>query len=66
MLLAAPERLIQMIPPDCREPVIIDEVQRVPELLNEVHRLIERKKKSKKIFVLFSPVPVPENCGPKE
>ncbi len=43
MLLTAPERLIQMIPPDCREPVIIDEVQRVPELLNEVHRLIEQK-----------------------
>lgn len=25
-------------------PIIIDEVQRVPELLNEVHRLIEEKK----------------------
>ncbi len=47
MLLAAPERLVQMIPPDCREPVIIDEVQRVPELLNEVHRLIEQTKNQK-------------------
>ncbi len=53
MLLTAPERLIQMIPPDCREPVIIDEVQRVPELLNEVHRLIEQEKRQKKLrFIL--------------
>ncbi len=53
MLLAAPERLAQMIPPDCHGPVIIDEIQRVPELLNEVHRLIERKKKQKNFrFVL--------------
>ena len=53
MLLAAPERLAQMIPPDCREPVIIDEVQRVPELLNEVHRLIELKKNQKNFrFIL--------------
>ncbi len=44
MLLAAPERLTQFIPPDCRKPIIIDEVQRVPELLNEVHRLIEQAK----------------------
>ncbi len=47
MLLAAPERLARFIPPDCREPVIIDEVQRVPELLNEVHRLIEQKQQYK-------------------
>ncbi|HHL35510.1 MAG TPA: ATP-binding protein [Desulfobulbaceae bacterium] len=53
MLLAAPERLVQMIPPDCREPVIIDEVQRVPELLNEIHRLIEQKKNKKNLrFIL--------------
>ncbi len=53
MLLAAPERLARMIPPDCREPVIIDEVQRVPELLNEVHRLIEQKKNQKNLrFIL--------------
>ncbi len=44
MLLASPSRLVQLIPPDCTEPVIIDEVQRIPELLNEVHRLIEQKK----------------------
>ncbi len=44
MLLASPSRLAQMIPPGCTEPVIINEVQRIPELLNEVHRLIEQKK----------------------
>ncbi|MEA3548963.1 MAG: ATP-binding protein [Thermodesulfobacteriota bacterium] len=44
MLLASPSRLARIIPPDCTEPVIIDEVQRIPELLNEVHRLIEQKK----------------------
>lgn len=43
MLLAAPSRITRLIPPDCTEPVIIDEVQRIPELLNEVHRLIEQK-----------------------
>jgi predicted AAA+ superfamily ATPase len=42
MLLAAQERLVRFIPPDCEEPIIIDEVQRVPALLNEVHRLIEQ------------------------
>jgi len=30
MLLAAQERLVRFIPPDCEEPIIIDEVQRVP------------------------------------
>ena len=44
MLLASPSRLAQLIPPDCTEPIIIDEVQRIPELLNEVHHLIEQKK----------------------
>lgn len=53
MLLAAPERLARLIPPDCRKPVIIDEVQRVPQLLNEVHRLIELKQKQKNLrFIL--------------
>jgi len=42
-LLAHPERLEQMIPPDFKDWVIIDEVQKVPQLLNEVHRLIEGK-----------------------
>lgn len=40
-LLANPSRLSKMIPPNYNDWIIIDEVQRVPELLNEVHRLIE-------------------------
>lgn len=43
-LLAQPGRLEQYIPEGFRDYVVIDEVQRVPELLNEVHRLIENKK----------------------
>lgn len=43
-LLAAPERLENLIPPEYKGKVVIDEVQRVPALLNEVHRLIEQKK----------------------
>ncbi len=43
-LLARPARLGNLIPPNCREWIIIDEIQRIPELLNEVHRLIEEKK----------------------
>lgn len=41
MLSADPGRLRNLIPKDHKELVVIDEVQRVPELLNEVHRLIE-------------------------
>jgi len=43
-LLANPQRLESFIPLDFNDWVIIDEVQRVPELLNEVHRLIEKYK----------------------
>lgn len=43
-LIANPNRLDSMIPKDYEKWVIIDEVQRVPELLNEVHRLIEGRK----------------------
>jgi predicted AAA+ superfamily ATPase len=43
-LTANPQRLSNLIPPDFKDWVIIDEVQRVPELLHEVHRLIESKK----------------------
>ena len=42
--LARPGRLEQYIPKGFDDYVVIDEVQRVPELLNEVHRLIENKK----------------------
>ncbi len=43
-LSARPGRLDEMIPPGFEDWVIIDEVQKVPTLLNEVHRLIENKK----------------------
>lgn len=38
-----PGRLENMIPKNFSDWVILDEVQRVPELLNEVHRLIESR-----------------------
>ena len=40
-LLARPDRLENLIPPDFKNWIILDEIQRIPELLNEVHRLIE-------------------------
>jgi predicted AAA+ superfamily ATPase len=43
-LVANPNRLDNLIPPHYSNWIIIDEVQRIPELLNEVHRLIEHKK----------------------
>ncbi len=43
-LLAAPQRLGDQIPQRHRGFVVVDEVQRVPELLNEVHRLIESRR----------------------
>ena len=43
-LLAAPQRLGDQIPQGYKGWVVVDEVQRVPELLNEVHRLIESRR----------------------
>lgn len=43
-LFTNPNRLDNLIPPGYNNWIIIDEVQRIPELLNEVHRLIEHKK----------------------
>ena len=43
-LLASPQRLGERIPLGQKEWVVVDEVQRVPELLNEVHRLIESRR----------------------
>ena len=43
-LLASPSKLEELIPPHFDDWLIIDEIQRVPELLNEVHRLIEERK----------------------
>ncbi|MCA3007087.1 MAG: ATP-binding protein [Phycisphaerales bacterium] len=42
-LLAAPQRLRDEIPDDYHGWVVIDEVQRVPALLDEVHALIEQR-----------------------
>ncbi len=42
-LLAAPQRLGERIPSGHKDWVVVDEVQRVPELLDEVHRLIESR-----------------------
>ena len=43
-LSANPGRLREMIPPNHRDWIIIDEVQRIPAILNEVHDLIETYK----------------------
>jgi uncharacterized protein len=43
-LAANPNRPENLIPPDYTHWIVIDEIQRIPELLNEVHRLIEHKK----------------------
>ena len=40
-LLANPHRITDFIPKNYKHWIVIDEVQRIPELLNEVHRLIE-------------------------
>ncbi|MBN1686243.1 MAG: ATP-binding protein, partial [Spirochaetales bacterium] len=42
-LLARPDRLEEMITPPYDRWIVIDEVQRVPAVLNEVHRLIENR-----------------------
>lgn len=42
-LLSAPQRLGQRIPPGFSQWVVLDEVQKVPALLDEVHRLIETR-----------------------
>lgn len=41
-LLANPQKLENLIPNNFNDWIIIDEVQRIPDLLNEVHRLIEK------------------------
>ena len=43
-LVAAPQRLGDQIPKGHKDWVVVDEVQRAPELLNEVHRLIETRR----------------------
>jgi uncharacterized protein len=48
-LSADPGHIRALIPPEHSGWIVIDEIQRVPELLNEVHELIESKKH---VFVL--------------
>lgn len=43
-LLANPQRLVSFVPRNFKDWIVIDEIQRVPELLNEVHRLIEKER----------------------
>ena len=43
-LSANPGHLRELIPPDYRDWIIIDEVQRVPAILNEVHDLLESRR----------------------
>ncbi len=43
-LLANPQRLESLIPKNYNDWIVIDEVQRIPEILYEVHRLIEKYK----------------------
>lgn len=43
-LMANPQRLDNLIPPNYNDWIIIDEVQKLPDLLNEVHRLIEKRR----------------------
>ncbi len=43
-LLSRPSRLAERIPEQFSDWIIIDEIQKVPLLLNEVHRLIEHRK----------------------
>ncbi len=43
-LSANPQRLSQYIPKGCRDWIVLDEVQKIPELLDEVHRLIEKER----------------------
>ncbi len=49
-LQARPERLAELAAGSPRRPVVVDEVQRVPELLSVVHDLIERDRSRR--FVL--------------
>jgi predicted AAA+ superfamily ATPase len=44
-LVANPSLLIEMLPSDKKIIIVIDEVQRIPELLNIVHKLIEEDKR---------------------
>ena len=42
-LAASPRRLGESVPSGFNRPVIVDEIQKIPALLDEVHRLIEKR-----------------------
>lgn len=42
-LVANPSRIEDLIPADFQDWIVIDEIQKIPQLLDEVHRLIENK-----------------------
>jgi len=54
-LSADPQRLAESIPEEYAGPVIIDEIQKVPALLDEVHRLIEARRNLQFILTGSSP-----------
>ena len=53
-LSANPGLLRRMIPPNYTDWIVVDEIQRVPELLNEIHDLIESKNHSSQSKVRYS------------
>lgn len=54
-LSADPQRLSEYIPSNLNGPIVIDEIQKVPALLDEVHRLIEADNKKQFILTGSSP-----------
>ena len=49
-LLSKPQRIREIVAASSSELIIIDEIQKIPILLNEVHALIENKNKAKLEF----------------
>lgn len=54
-LSADPQRLLEYIPEGHTAPVIIDEIQKIPALLDEVHRLVEQNRNLQFILTGSSP-----------
>ena len=54
-LSADPQRLAEYIPDGHAGPVIVDEIQKIPALLDEVHRLIEKNRTLRFILTGSSP-----------
>jgi predicted AAA+ superfamily ATPase len=54
-LSADPQRLSEYIPDGQTDPVIVDEIQKIPALLDEVHRLMEKNRNLRFILTGSSP-----------